>query len=120
MQDELNTYYPELDIQILGVNGVGREDGNDWISSGRDIPWLQDVDTGGSDVWSDWDIAYRDVAIVDRDNAMVTTFNLTTYDLGNPANYNALAAIFVEVAQVPEPATLTMLGVGMLFMRRRR
>lgn len=119
MQDELKTYYPELDIQILGVNGVGRESGNNWITSGRDIPWLQDVDTGGSDVWSDWGIAYRDVAIVDRDNIKVATFNLTTYDLGNPANYNALAAIFVEVAQVPEPTTLTLLVVGMLIMRRR-
>ena len=120
MQDELNTDYPELDIQILGINGVGQESGNTWVTSERDIPWLQDVNTNGSDVWSNWGIAYRDVAIVDHDNVMVGSFNLTTYNLGNPVNYNALAELFVATAQIPEPATLPMLAIGILMLGRRR
>ena len=120
MQEDLNTDYPELDIQILGVNAVGQEIENAWVTSGRDIPWLQDVTTNGSDVWSDWGIAYRDVAIVDGDNVMVGTVSLSTYDLRNPAYYNALAEMFITMAQVPEPATLPMLSIGILVLGRRR
>ena len=99
MQNDLDTNYPELDIQILGVNGAGRESGNASVTSGRDIPWLQDDE---SDVWTSWGVTYRDVVIVDADNVMVGAFNLTTYDLRNSDVYDALTQIFVDTASIPD------------------
>jgi hypothetical protein len=104
MQDDLDADYPELDIQILGVNEVGREADNDLIAKGRDIPWLQDVDDdhdGWSDVWTAWDVIYRDVVILDGENVKVGAFNLSTYNLQVPANYDALRQMLVEAASVP-------------------
>ena len=47
MQSDFDTNYPHLNIQILGINGVGYEGGNAWFTSNADIPWLQDADTNG-------------------------------------------------------------------------
>ncbi len=109
MQNDLDANYPELDIQILGVNGAGYESGNESITSGRDIPWLQDVDDdddGESDVWISWDVAYRDVVIADAENVKVQVFNLTTYNLQIPENYDALLQMLVDAHQRPCPADL--------------
>ena len=35
----------DLDIQILGVNRMDWEWGNAAMTDGRDLPWLQDVDS---------------------------------------------------------------------------
>jgi hypothetical protein len=125
MQDDLLASFPELDIQILGVNAAGLEAGNGSMTVGRDIPWLQDVDDnhdGISDVWGSWAVTYRDVIILDAENARVEAFNLTTYDLGVPENYEALQQRLVEVASVPEPASIAFLLVGVagLVTRARR
>ena len=99
MQNSLDTYYPEYDIQILGINGAWLEHGNTSITTGRNIPWLQDVDhTGEPNVWTSWDVTYRDVIILDTDNTMVGAFNLTTHDLQKWDDYNALIQIFLDTA----------------------
>ena len=99
MQNDLDTNYPDLDIQILGVNAVGKESGNPSVSSGRDIPWLQDDE---SDIWTNWGITYRDVVIVDADNVMVEAFNLTTYDLRNSDAYDTLKQKFINTVSIPD------------------
>ncbi len=94
--------FPELDIQLVGVNKVGKEAGNDTAVEGRDIPLLQDVDfndDGGSDSWDLWNVQWRDVVILDGDNEQVGTFNLTTYNLALPENYNALRQMLIDAAQ---------------------
>ncbi len=113
-----------LDIQLLGINAAGMESGNDVMTAGRNLPWLQDVvplEPGEESPWTSWDVTLRDVVILDADNHAIDTFNLTTYDLHDPDNYNTLRQILIDAAKVPEPATLSMLVFGgFMFLRRRR
>jgi hypothetical protein len=101
MQSTLDVFYPLLDVQIHGINAAGYESGNATFTADADIPWLQDVDSDSnsvSDVWDEWNISYRDVIILDEENKVAGVFNLTTYDLSNPNNYNALGLMFVSEA----------------------
>jgi len=105
MQDELTSEYPDKSIQIVGVNEFGHESGNSLMASEGDAPILQDLDDDGnslSDVWRDnWDVTYRDVKIVNQQNELVGTLNLTPpggFNLAEPANYAALKRVLVDVA----------------------
>ncbi len=102
MQQELNAAHPLLQIQILGINEKGLELSNSAITDGRDLPWLQDRDDDGndlSDVWHDlWDITYRDVVVLEGDNSVFGTYNLTINDLATPENYQAMRALLVDAA----------------------
>lgn len=124
MQMELRADYPQLAIQILGVNEAGYESGNDLATAGRDVPWLQDVDGDGdgqSDVWTSWDVTYRDVVILDAANTRVGVFNLTSQSLQVPDNYNTLRQMLVDA--VPEPSTFALLGtaaIGLLAYAYRK
>lgn len=103
MQDELDADYPALAIQILGVNWAGDEAGNESITAGRDIPWLQDVDSdgdGASDVWTSWDVTLRDLVILNRENVEVATLNLTTNSLALPENYDLVLQLFIDAATI--------------------
>lgn len=88
-----------LEIRILGVNEAGQESGNAVIVNGRTIPWLQD--TPAENVWSDWDVTYRDVIILDADNEVVAVYNLTENDLTQPANYEVLKNMLLDAAGEP-------------------
>jgi hypothetical protein len=81
------------------VNGIGLESGNAENCNGRTIPWLQDVT--GTDVWTSWQVNYRDVVILDPDNVTVGVYNLSAQDLGVPANYEALRNLLVQAATTP-------------------
>lgn len=96
MQTEFDDDYPDLDIQILGINEVGHESGNATICDGRDLPWLQDV--VAQDVWGVWAPVYRDVWVVDGDNMLVGVFNLTGNSLAIGANYDTLKGMFLAAA----------------------
>ncbi len=102
LQAELDATHPQLDIEIVGVNELGRESANALMTAGRSLPWLQDVDANNnqiSDVWREqWDVVYRDVVIVDKTLTDLGAFNLTTYDLADTATYNALREILLDVA----------------------
>ena len=78
------------------MNEVGHESGNTSICSGRDLPWLQDVPE--HDVWGVWAPVYRDVIVLDGDNAVFGVFNLTSNSLAVPANYDALRQMFLDAA----------------------
>lgn len=81
-------------VQILGVNAIGREAGNEAITAGRILPWLQDSLAIGA--WDLWAVNYRDVVILDGRNVPVAVFNLTTHDLGVPANFDSLEFLIRE------------------------
>jgi hypothetical protein len=96
MQQELNGLGLALDVVILGVNEVGHESGNDLMTTGRDLPWLQD--TALDDVWGTWAPVYRDVVVLDPDNQEIAVFNLTVHDLADPVDYDALKQILIDAA----------------------
>ena len=95
MQNELDAL--PVDVRIHGVNGIGFEAGNASVTTGRDAPWLQPTDPA-TDPWTTWNVAYRDVFILDEQNLHVATFNLTTNGLATQANYDALKALLVQYA----------------------
>jgi len=106
MQNELRSEYPDAPIQIVGVNEFGHESGNPLMAANHATPILQDVDAdnnGSSDVWYDnWGVTYRDVKILNQQNELVGTVNLTPpsgYDLGESINYDALKKIMADVAR---------------------
>ena len=86
----------DLEVGILGVNAEGLESGNGTICAGKDLPWLQD--TVGDAVWQDWKVTQRDVVILDENNVPVAIYNLTTYPLGDPDNYQELLALLEAAA----------------------
>jgi len=100
MQRELAAESHALTIQILGCNGIDLESGNASICVGRDIPWLQDI--ASADVWNTWSVGYRDVIILDEQNEVLEVFNLTTHDLTNASEYDALKAL-LRAAANPVP-----------------
>ncbi len=107
MQDDFVRNYPSLDISILGINESGLSPAG-FITDGRDLPWLVDVDAnnnGQSDVWYDsWKIVYRDVAVVDRENNLVSRYNLTEHNLTDPENLAFLKQLFIDAA-VTDPTS---------------
>jgi hypothetical protein len=72
------------DVVIFGVNDVGHELGNDAITDGRDLPWLQN--TPEEDAWALWGVSYRDVVVIEPDGTFVDVLNLSDNDLADPAN----------------------------------
>jgi len=98
MQGELNADVPEMSIHLLGVNGAGHESDVALMTEGRTIPLLQD--TAEADVWSAWEVVYRDVIILDRENVPVGVFNLTQNDLSNMADYTALKTMLIDAASL--------------------
>ncbi len=96
MQAEIDSQETLRAIQILGVNGIGLESGNGSMTTGRVLPWLQPVP--GEDVWTLWQVEYRDVVILGPGNERLGTFNVTVNDLSDPANYAALKKRPLEAA----------------------
>ena len=77
----------------MGVNGIGYENGNERVTEDRDIPWLQDIEE--VDAWTQWDVQYRDVYILDQNGRLRFIYNLTINDLGNPDNLDLLTNAMV-------------------------
>lgn len=88
--------YPDLNIELVGVNMAGFESGVSAMAEGRDLPLLQDTDS--VDATTEWAAVYRDVVIVDADNRRVTAYNLTEHNLAEPANYAELRALLLDAA----------------------
>ena len=99
LQAELLSENPSTKIRLLGLNAVGFESSISGAVSGRSLPYLQD--TAAENVWADWGATWRDVRILDVNNAHVATYNLTSHDLANPANYAELKALLKSAAGEP-------------------
>ncbi len=96
MQVQVNAEETRQPIQILGVDAVGRSTANEGVRSGRTLPWL--LPTTDEDVWSLWDVVYRDVIILGPGNEHLGTFNLTEHSLANADDFLALKNQLLEAA----------------------
>jgi len=96
MQAEIDAQDTLRPVQILGINYLDSESGNDGMTSGRQLPWLQPA--AGEDVWALWSVTYRDVVILGPGNEHIGTFNLTVNDLADADNYAALMAQLLDAA----------------------
>ena len=88
-----------MPIEILGVNEKSMASGNAGFIAERTLPWLQDTDV--ANVWTSWQVNWRDVIVLDGENKVVRIYNLSDYDLSVPANYNALRTILIDAAGPP-------------------
>ena len=102
MQNDLNQSLDDNDlrIDILGCNVIADEANTPAMVNGRTLPWLQDIPAEA--VWDvKWKPVWRDVVILDENNNYVGTYNLTTHDLGNAANYQTLLDQLLRLARRP-------------------
>ena len=106
MQQELQATYPILRIRLLGINEPNQEAGNAGTTNGRDIPWLQDVDTNANskaDAAMDlWQMTFRDLVILDGQNQKVGVYNLSQHDLANSDNYGTLKQMLIDAAMASQ------------------
>lgn len=96
MQNELDAGDAAGQVRIVGVNETGQESGNAVMTTGRDLPWLQE--TAAQPVWGPWAVTWRDVVILDRNNRKVGVYNLTLHPLSDPANYLELKVMLESEA----------------------
>lgn len=66
-----------------------------------DLPILQD--TVAEDAWGDWNAVWRDIILLDENNVRVGVLNLTSNNLGDPANYKKLKDMFEAELEDVDP-----------------
>lgn len=97
----MRSQHPLLKITIGSINQSGLESGNSLILDGRDLIYLQDVDSNhnsNGDIWDGWQAVWRDVFIVDGTNSSAQVYNLTTHNLATSSNYAELKGMLVDAA----------------------
>ena len=78
------------------MNAFGRDSANDQMTQGRSLPWLQEGEDDA--VWDAWEVAYRDVILLDEDNRRVDTYNLSDHDIAQLEFRDELMAKFLSAA----------------------
>jgi hypothetical protein len=86
MQRQLDDEAPSQ-VVLLTVNEAGYEAGNAEFIVDKTMPLLQDTPKGA---WSLWQVAWRDVVVVDALGRRRDVFNLTQNDLSTAANFDTL------------------------------
>ena len=83
-------------VKLLGVNRLSDAAGNAVACTDRDIPWLQD--SVAEQVWTKWQVTYRDVCILDANNELIGVYNLTEHDLADASSYDELKLMLETAA----------------------
>ena len=96
MQTEINSTHPNLDIELFAINMIGTGAGTSYFSTSLNLPMVQD--SSSLEIWDDWGALWRDVFILNENNELVLTYNLTQNNLSNSSNYNTLMQYFVDTA----------------------
>lgn len=100
MQNELRTLRPGFNVELLGINMENRTAYNFLAVVGRTLPWLQD--TNAPNTWTNWNVRYRDVRILDAQGRLYRTYNLTDHNLQDSANFATLKSYLLVAAQVAD------------------
>jgi hypothetical protein len=77
-------------VQIMVVATIGSEMNPTLLTGMETLPLV--LDSTAANVQRDWMSALRDVVVLDESGARRFVFNLTTNNLGEVANYDALQA----------------------------
>ena len=70
---------------------------------GVSLPLLQDDNT--QDVWARWGVSYRDVVVLDGENKVAGSLNLSNNSLADESNWLALKTLLLETAGVDSAST---------------
>ena len=97
MKARLAAEHPELEVDIVAVNGAEYAASLEAVFADTTIPVVQDSDRVR--VWRAWEADWRDVYVLDRENAVSAVYNLTDNDLADPANQDALVELFVAAGR---------------------
>jgi len=65
--------------------------------AGAALPWLQDVPVDGA--WQLWQVRLRDVYVLDTEDRLVGTYNLTDHDLALEAHRDELLDMIESAAE---------------------
>ncbi|MCC7373306.1 MAG: hypothetical protein IT581_01530 [Verrucomicrobiales bacterium] len=96
IQAEVNAANTGLRVEIVGINKPTQAAFNNLVAESLNVlPWLQD--TAQQDAWGKWQATWRDVLVLDSFNRPVLKDNLTTHDLGQVQNYNALKNALLQL-----------------------
>mgnify|MGYP003338453912 CR=1 FL=1 len=69
---------------------------------GVSLPLLQDDNT--QDVWTRWGVTYRDVVVLDGENQVAGSLNLSNNSLAEESNWLALKTLLLDAAGVDSPS----------------
>ena len=76
---------------------MGSAQGVNTLSPDLDLPLVQD--TTNYNVWSSWEVAQRDVWVLDGENMPYAVVNLSMYSLSTPANFHGLKDLLIGAAE---------------------
>jgi hypothetical protein len=97
IRQELEEEGSSLQIEIIGINAIGREADNDVITASNKLKWLQDDELHR--VWDSWGPDYRDVYILNTKTLWMDKINLTNNDMALEKNRDKLKAKLLAAAE---------------------
>ena len=87
------------DVKIIGVGKDQYLNSLDGMIDGRILPWVQDSNSDGYPVWSDFGANQRDVFFLDYDGTVDTSFSSTPYDPSNPDHVLYLTNLILSMRE---------------------
>jgi len=98
VQSDLDSNYPDLDIQLLGINAVGGTAAENAVMTLAVIllPWLQD--DLGTNVATSWGASTDELVILDEDNLVDQVYDLVQHDPCVAAERVVLRNLLVDLA----------------------
>jgi hypothetical protein len=100
IQSELKAEYPDLNIEIIGVNQFDKSDGNTGITKLCTFPWLQDETNVNA--WLSWQANKDDFFMVDSTGRLRGLFFLKSNDLSDPKNRETLKKMLLDAAVIKD------------------
>ncbi len=91
--------------------GVGKDQYPEYLDlmiGGRILPWTQDQEAEGYNVWADSSAAQRDVFFLDIEGVIDTTFNISPYDPNSPEDFSYIRDLILSLRDTSENIHITV------------